>query len=605
MKINLPRAGAAVPDAGSTVLYEAATMASTHSSMQRSASLYSVGGDIQYTMPRIWDPATYGMVGNQFQGLGLDILRFDEDASVREQVLLGLRNIAKTHSVSRACVEVYSRYPMQGLRLQHNNSEYERFFTELFLEDLDFENFLTDLGRSFWIDGTAFVYGNWSDDLGLWVGEDLLDPLMMDIRRVPFAADDLVYMIPSLELKELARGQSLEGRMFRQKFPEMAEAISSGGDIPMSSDRVTVIANKDRPSDLWGTPVMLRSWNTLRLEDRLMSAMNATADRLYAPLVMFTVGGQLPDGTQYIPSAGALEAFRANLDAALSSDFRAIVTHQGVQSQEVIRGDRMNNFKQDMDMYDERIFMAWGLTTSILKPNSGTYATSALEFQLASQMLASYQKVLAAVYNKQAAFVAEAQKMYEYDKKGDSLKVVTEMREVWDENENDGEGAFVVKEVPKLAVPRIVFDTVNFRDEQKEREFRQALKKEGMPIADNDIAIGVDIDLDASAEKYIAEVKKKKLDESRMNKEIYIAAVIQDLPVPPDVKTYMEAAIPPDELTRIVDEYRDKMVSSPPELDTEIGTPNDMGASGFTGDMEGSGARPPESDEQRSDMPGL
>lgn len=597
MKVELPK-----NNVSAGMSYESATLASTHSTMQRSASLYSVGGDIQYTLPRLWDPASYGMVGNQ-QNTGFDLLRFDDDPMVRQQVLLGLRNIAKTHAVSHACIEVYSRYPVQGLKLQHNNAEVERFFTELFLEDLDFENFLTDLGRSFWIDGTAFVYGNWSDELGLWVGEDLLDPLTMDIRRVPFASEDLVYMIPSDDLKSLARGQSTEGRMFRQKFPDMAEAIATGKDILMSSDRVTLIANKDRPSDLWGTPVMLRSWNTLRLEDRMNSAMSATADRLYAPLIMFTVGGQLPDGTQYIPSAGALEAFRSNLDAALSSDFRAIVTHQGVQSQEVIRGDRMNNFKQDIDMYDERIFMAWGLTSSILKPNSGTYATSALEFQLASQMLSSYQKVLMKVYTKQAALVAESQKIYEYEKKGDSLQVVKELREVWDEDANDGEGAFVVKELPKLAVPRMVFDSVNFKDEQKEREFRQALKKEGMPIADNDIAIGVDIDLDASAEKYISEVKKKKLDEARMNKEIYIAAVLQDLPVPPDVKTYMEAAIPPEELSRLVEEYRDKQVSTPPELDTELGDAGELGVSSFDGDIEGPSARPEESDEQRADMP--
>ena len=603
MKVNLPKNPVSSQDGA--VLYEAATLGSRHSK-SRSASLYSIGGDVQYSMPRLWDPSMYGMAGgDSYPSSGMDILRFDEDFEVRKRVLLGLRNIAKTHPVSRACVEVYSRYPIAGLRLQHNNAEYERFFTELFIEDLEFENFLTDLGKSFWVDGTAFAYGNWSDELGLWVGEDIIDPLVMDVRRVPFASEDLLYMIPSDELKELARGQSPEGRMFQSKFPDMARAIASGEDIPMSSDRVTMIANKDRPSDLWGTPVMLRAWNTLRLEDRMNSAMRATADRLYAPLLMFTVGGQLPDGTQYIPSAGALDAFRSNLDAALASDFRAIITHSGVQSQEIIRSDRMSNFKQDIDMYDERIFMAWGLSPSVIKPQSGTYATSALEFQLASQLLASYQKVLVKVYNKQAAFVAEAQEIYEYEKKGSELQTVYEKREVWDPDAGDGEGAYVVKTVPKLAIPKMTFDTINFKDEQKEREFRQALKKEGMPIADSDIAIGVDIDLDASAERYIAEVKKKKLDESRMNKEIFKAALMQDLPIPPDVKTYMEKAIPPEEYQALVEEYRNKGSQNGDESGTEIGVADDyaLGVASFDGDVGDNDTRPAESDEMRSYVP--
>lgn len=599
MRLNLPKNNPI--DATGSFVYENATLASTHSQHVRTGGIYSVGGDVAYAMPRIWDPSMYGMAGNTRSMSGFDILRFDEDAEVRRHVLLGLRNIFKTHGTARACLEVYSRYPLQGLTLQHSNSEYERFFTELFLEDLEYEAFLTDVGKSFWMDGTAFIYGNWSDELGLWVGEDLLDPLCMDVKRIPFMSEDSIYLVPNDDMKQLASGQSPEGRMFRQKFPDMAKAISRGDDIPMSSDRVTMIANKDRPSDLWGTPVMLRCWNVLRLEDRMNSAMQATADRLYAPLVMFTVGGTLPDGTQYIPSAGALEAFRANLDAALSSDFRAIVTHAGVQSQEVIRSDRISNFKNDMEMYDDRVFMAWGLSPSILKPQNSNYATTALEFQLVSQMMASYQKVLISIYNKQAAFVAEAHEIYEYEKKGDDIQTIYELREVWDESAGDGEGAFVVKKVPKLAIPKMTMNTINFRDEQKEREFLQALKQQGIPIADDDIAIGVDIDLEDSAEKHITETKKKKLDESRMNLAIFRAALEQDLPIPPDVKTYMESAIPPEEYQALVEQFRGKTGTPAPETDTEIG---DMGQTGlgvdsFDGDMAGGGSRPAESDEWR------
>ena len=547
MRLNLPNIQHGGEDA--RLLYEAATLKSTH--VKQSAYGYGTAGDVAFTLPKMFDPSRRGMFSSYgVYGGELDVLSFDENEEIRKKVLLGCRNIAKTHAVANACVSIYSRFPVQGLKLQHKDPEFERFYTELFLEDLDFENFLIDIGKSFWVDGTVFVYGNWSDSLGLWVGEDLLDPLTMDIRRVPFASEDSVYLIPQDELKEIARGQSPEGVLFRQRFPEMADAINKGEDIPISNDRVIVLANKDRPSDLWGTPQMLRAWNTFRLEDRMNSAMQATADRMYAPLVMFNVGGTLPDGTPMIPSAAMLSAFRDNLDAALASDFRMIVTHSGVTSQEVIRRDTMNSFKLDMDMYDAKVLLAYGLSESILKPQSGTYATSAMELQVATQLMSSYQKMLVSVYNKQAAFVAEAHEHYETD----GGEIVTERREVWDEETE----SYVVKDVPKLSYPRMSFDVINFRDEQKEREFRMALRNAGVPISDNDIAIGVDIDLKDSEEKYQEEQIRKKVLESERETAIMNATMKKGNVVPPDTLAYMEKGIPPFKFKKIVDDFKEK-----------------------------------------------
>lgn len=564
MRLNLPSAGNSGDEA--RMLYAAATMGSTHSSYKAASYGYGMNGDVAFTLPKLFDPSRHGMYSSSgVYGGDIDILAFDENEEVRRKVLLGCRNIAKTHAVCQAAVNVYSRYPIVGCRLVHKDPEFERFYTELFLEDLDFENVLIDIGKSFWVDGTVFVYGNWSDSLGLWVGEDLLDPLTMDIRRVPFSDDDLVYLIPQDDLKEIARGQSPEGILFRQKFPEMAEAIVRGEDIPISSDRVTVLANKDRPSELWGTPQMLRAWNTFRLEDRMNSAMQATADRLYAPLIMFNVGGTMPDGTPFIPSAAMLDAFRGNLDAALASDFRAIVTHSGVTSQEVIRRDTMNAFKADMDMYDAKVLMAFGLSESILKPQSGTYATSALELQVATQLMTSYQKLLISVYNKQAAMVAEAHEHYEKD----NGEIVVEKREVWDEDSQ----SYVVKDVPKLSYPHMEFDVVNFRDEQKEREFRMALRNAGVPIADDDIAIGVDIDLSDSEAKYEQEQVRKKINESKREASVMNATLEQGIPVPPDTVVYMDKGIAPFRYKKLLEDFAAQNIEddeSGDKLETQI-----------------------------------
>lgn len=598
MRVELPRPKRALN--GNTVVarYEAATAGST------CVKTSAFGGDsVAFTLPRLWQPSRRGMMPGYGSTGELDILEFDTNPNVRGQVLDACRNIYLTHPVVKACVNVYSRYPVRGIRLEHKDPEMQRFYEELFLEDLGFKDFLIDVGKTFWVDGMAFVYGNWSDGLGQWVGEEILDAKDMTVVRVPFVGHDYVYMTPSQELKDIVRDVNPESARLRRDMPELCDAVMKGQDIPISSDRLTVIANRDKPSDLYGTPVILAAWNALRLESRMNSAMMATADRLYAPLLLFTVGGTLPTGQQYIPSAQALDQFRANLDAALASDFRAIVTHSGVSVQEAIKQTNMSVFKQDMELYDERVFMAFGLSSSILKPNQQNYATSALEFQMAAQIMASYQDKLVEIYDHQAAMVAEAQRHYEKDGAGN---VVTEYREMWD----DEQGDYVVKQVPKLDYPKLKFEVINFKDEQKEREFRMKLRDAGVPIADEDIAIGVDIDLGESAERYSRERISNGISESRRNMAMMQSAMKQDIPVPPSVCQYLAASIPPDGVQQIIDRHREDIETGAgmPGADVEIGDgPSDMPepAGGETpGEGEtGVRQRPEESDEQRGDMP--
>ena len=593
---------------GNTVVakLEGATMASTHSEA-RTASFGDT--NVMFALPRTWQPSRRGMLSN-YSGIGeVDVLDFDVDERVRNDVVDACRNISKTHPTVRACVNVYSRYPVRGIRLEHPDSEMQRFYEELFLDDLMFKDFLIDVGKAYWVDGTVFVFGNWSDSLGVWVGEDILDIKDMHVVHLPFVGRDYVTMTPSPYLKEALRDRNVAAQRVREEMPEFYEAVMTGADVEISSDRLTVLANKDRRSDTYGTPPLLAAWNSLRLESRMNSAMMATADRLYAPLTMFTVGGTLPNGQQYIPSAQALDTFRSNLDAALASDFRAIVTHSGVQAQEVIRQTNMSVFKQDMDMYDERVFMAFGLSSSIIKPNSGTYATSALEFQVAAQIMASYQDMLIGLYNKQASMVAEAQGHYVKDEAGD---VETEYREVWDEDSQ----SLVVREVPKLDFPKLKFDVINFKDEQTEREFRMELRKAGVPIADQDIAIGVDIDLEESGERYNRERIRNQTSEARRNLSVYESSVRQKIPVPPEVCQYMASAIPPKEVQENIDLHREDIETGAgmPGSESALGgdvveQPTDPGYDRGSGDIDnatsdtGVRQRPEESDEQRADMP--
>ena len=577
MKVSLPSVAASFSDRQVVAAYDAASRGYTHSRVKQAGAIG--GPDVGFAMPKVFDPARNGMGGDGYSsgwGGGPDLLRFDEDESVRRDVLMAARNIVRTHPLVSAIVEIYASYPLAGMKLSHRDDGMVRFYDELFMEDLDFRNYLPDVGRCFWTDGMAFNYGNWNESLGLFVGEDVLDPIDVEVSRVPFMGGEVVYLKPTDEMRRLAVGKDQVSLEFQRRMPDIAAEAAKGKNIPLDPKVLTYIADKDRPSDLYGSPRILRCWNTLRLESRMNSAMQATADRLYAPLLLFTIGGTLPNGERFIPPVNALDAFRDNLDAALSSDFRAIVTHDGVSVQQVIQGDRMSNFKGDWDMYDERIFTAWGLSSSILKPESTTYATGALEFKLAAQLMTRYQARIRKIYEAQAEVVAEAQGHYARSETGE---VLTEQREVWD----DDRGDYVVKECNKLDYPDLTFAPVDFTDRQRRRDFLKQMRDSGVPIAAEDIMVDVEIDLDDSRKKYNREVVEAAVDQARNNQAVFEATVGQALPVPPDVKQWMEDGIMPLKTKKTFDEYS--------EIDQPSGGGN--GPSSQSGFQGGGGPRFP------------
>ena len=580
----------------------------------KEASVGNAGG-LSIATPRIFDPRSSQSIRSDY---GDGMLNMDKNKAQRDLLFEYCRLFYKTHPVIGACIDVYSTFPVAGVHIDDEDSSLKQFYSELFLDDLNYEQFMKDLGREYWTTGNAFPFANWDKDLGIFTTEELLDCTDIEIHRIPFAKSNIYELIPSEYMKTLARGSEYDSNVFRSEFPEMVDCINRSKNIPVSNDVLSHLARKDRQSDCFGTPVMLRAWNTLKLEDRMHSAMQAIADRLYAPLIMFKMGTLIGD-QPWVPDAGTMDKFRQKLDIALSSDFRAIVTHFAITAEEVIKTGSMSAFKGDADMYDEKLFMCFGLSSSILKGGNQTgatnYASSALQMELCSQYLATYQTNLVNHYNRRAKFVAEANGHYETEKQGDIRKIVYEQRKVYNEETEE----FEIKDVPKLHYPKIEMETINFRDDEKIREFKRQLRQDGVPISNEELVVGIDIDLKASAEKLKQEQINTTVLEMEKNTALLEIALAKGLIVPPEVVTYAKTGIAPFKFQKMLEEFSgtptkpapSDVPTAPLQSDALIGDVQqqmdgvkDMSTPDVTSEgVNGGGVRPNISDEQRADAP--
>jgi hypothetical protein len=306
-------------------------------------------------------------------------------------------------------------------------------------------------------------------------------------------------------------------------------------EIPMSGVVLKQVANKITSWDDHGTPILLRGLRTLIHEEKLMASQDAIAERLYSPLILAKLGLiDLGDGQPPIyPDGDDLDAFREDLDIALSSDFRLMVHHAGLEVENVFGREQMPRLGDDFDRVERRIMQIFGVNPSLLSAGSSSqpYASSALQAEFLNQILRTFQGYLKKHYRQRALIVAEAQEHYDYEVKGETRIPIKEEVVVYDE-----EGNKSIEKRHKLLVPDLEFQTLDLRDEATERQFLQTLRSMGVPIPDQKLMVGIDKDIDDLVDEYNDELVKKTIKQQEAKMKAYSALKNAKLPIPPDLE---------------------------------------------------------------------
>jgi hypothetical protein len=279
-------------------------------------------------------------------------------------------------------------------------------------------------------------------------------------------------------------------------------------------------------------------------EEKLLASQDAIAERLYSPMILVKLGIQdMGQGRPpFIPGRAETMAVRDEFDVALASDFRLMVHHFGIEVNNVFGREQMPRLDQDFDRIERRIMQTFGVNPSLLSGGAATqpYASSALQAEFLSQILRTYQNYLKRHYESRAAIVAEAQGHYDYEKRGDQrIEIEEEVLEY------DDEGNEVIVKKKKLLFPDLRMKVLDLRDEATQRQFLQSLKQQGVPISDQDIAMGMHYDFNEQLEKSEEEMIQKTVAQQEAKVKTYDILTAKGLPVPPDLKAEVEGAMAP------------------------------------------------------------
>jgi hypothetical protein len=575
--------------------------------MRRSASMTD-RGSVQMATSRPRDPMWYWRQNN----LPIEYDKEGELKRVREFCRL----LYITHPIVSSCIDIFSEYPMQGMRMECKSKELEEFYSELFFDQLDYETHLLRVGREYWKVGEAFTLGGWNETLGVWESDQLINPDDVELEAGLFLNEPRYLMKLPDQLKNLIQSRSprWQYEQLRAEFPELLAYANQDEQIPVSPVLMKHMKFDADDFSKRGIPILMRGFRTLIQEEMLNSALDSIADRLYTPLILTKLGAtaqQLGTSVPWIPNEEEMESFNLALDAALAADFRALTYHWAIDMQPVFGRENVPDLSNDFDRITERLLMVFGLSQTMLTgANAGeTYAADALNRDVVSQRLSHYQRMHQRFVRERMLIVAEAQEHFDYDVRGGKRYLVTE--EVLEQDEESGE--LSLREQPKLLVPELKFATINLTDETQKQQWIEQLAEAGIPLSYRARIQGTGLDLDEMAEQRAQEQIDLQVADVEVKRNTYKALNLKGLPVPEELAQLFTPRAqqpmgmpPPGQLTDPQAGSADTLGDSPIPLPYLAPTPDDQAAAEQNAEMaqqeEGADV-PPESNEQRKGMP--
>lgn len=527
------------------------------------------------------------------------------------------RAVYMTHPIIGSAVDIYTTWPLQGLELRCKDQNLTDFYTDLFLDQLNYPEYLIDLGREYWVVGEGFSLGSFNDNLGIWEDDELINPDDVDVIISPFLKDPRFEMKLPESIRKVMKERSpvWEYEALIRSYPELRYFTDEHVRMPVSSILLRRIMFKAHNFSPRGLPIMMRAFRTLMQEEMLNAAFDSVASRLYTPLILAQLGAsaqELGTNQPWIPTDGDIMDFQDRLDTALAADFRVLVSHFAVKMQNVFGREMLPRAELDFERLDNRLLQVFGMSSSMLSgANKGeTYAADALNFELVSQLLSRFQRLIKEHYRQRALVVAEAQGHYDYEVRGGKRYPV--MEEILEVDEN-GEQRIV--ERPKLLVPDMNMRTMNMQSERDQRQLLEALRATGVPISARTRLINVPIDLEEERDLLADEQVAAAVAAQETRRRTYESLKAEGLPIPEDLLNDFQpvakvSEAPPKGTAEV--QLALPSIGMDEPADTEALVPVDALPESAPGKKtlpqnrwleQGNSARPPQSDERREGMP--
>src|SRR3990172_9470025 len=138
---------------------------------QRTGQAHGGGmGNAQVAWPKLRDPF------EQFREKAWWFLKEGDFSQSLKKIREWSRLVYMTHPLIPSLIDIYARFPLLDIEFKHKDQKLADYYNDLFLNELDYQEFLFDKVREHWTVGESFALGSWHDGIGAWDADELLNP---------------------------------------------------------------------------------------------------------------------------------------------------------------------------------------------------------------------------------------------------------------------------------------------------------------------------------------------------------------------------------------------------------------------------------------------
>ena len=147
----------------------------------------SGGSNLQVAVPKVRKP----MSSLADKDIPYDV----NDLESLQEVRRWARLFYTTHDLVPLLVDIYAEFPVTGFTIESKDPEIKDFYESMFFDTLDYDVFLQDLGREYWISGEVTSLAHFSEELGVWSSEEILNPDTIRVSKSIFQKEERIQLL--------------------------------------------------------------------------------------------------------------------------------------------------------------------------------------------------------------------------------------------------------------------------------------------------------------------------------------------------------------------------------------------------------------------------
>ena len=180
---------------------EAVDNRSLTSSMRHTGSSTRTA-NVQMAIPKVREP----MSSLKDKNIPYDTTKIDQLKEIRRWCRL----FYTTHDLIPLLIDIYSKFPLVGLEFKSKDPQIKEFYESMFMDTLNYDEFLQDLGREFFISGEVNSLAHFDETLGIFSSEEILNPDSLHVSKSMFVRRERVQLLVK-EMVEALRQSTVTG----------------------------------------------------------------------------------------------------------------------------------------------------------------------------------------------------------------------------------------------------------------------------------------------------------------------------------------------------------------------------------------------------------